>query len=576
MEPVWSLRRYGFAYALVGIVLLALALRLWGVDLRSMSHPEIYAPGIDLVEGISEPPPRHDFFTALYWHYHDEPHPIGWYMAMFGWTEMFGTSLFSLRLPSVLFGAAAIIPIALIGRRLWGPAAGLLAGALLALHGFNLFWNQIARMYSPGLFFGLLSTLLLLCLIENPRPRRGLAVAYVLSVIAGVQCIELFWPLLILQIVWVTIVAPGLNWPGLWQVLRSPFGKDTNVLQVQAVALMLAAPELLHSLYRSRAGAAEDPGAFFFLDFAAFGFLFGRSGNLPPEISIPMIYLFVLASLWIVLAALGLRKQERWVTFPLQDRRLVPFKFGAAVSLACFVLMLWMAAIAHYRNFPLAVVAFLPVVALFVPAMAEAGRTVMRTALPSLDRALSRVPPVPLLLALFSFVAPLLLFAASFKMSVLAPRAFTVFLPYQILLATGGIMWIWRRWPLAGLVPLLAILFAFVSSVPYSWKDRGSPRDYQAIYEAIAPQVRADDLVFLRNRNWEDTPLFYYLKIGKFVVSDWQEALEADPEARVWLITWPEDPVSEIDDERREALAGYNRIFQVRKVQAEAELFVRP
>ena len=72
----------------VGVLLLAVVagaiLRLTGLDHGGMTHPEVYIPGIPLPADISEPPPRLTFLDALRWHFHDEPHPVGYYMAMFG------------------------------------------------------------------------------------------------------------------------------------------------------------------------------------------------------------------------------------------------------------------------------------------------------------------------------------------------------------------------------------------------------------------------------------------------------------------------------------------------------------
>ena len=156
-----------FAIILGAVTLAALALRLWGIDARSISHGEVYVPGIPLIAGISEPPPRHDFYHALLWHFHAEPHPIGWYLSMLGWTDIFGTSPAALRIPSALYGAASVVIVGLIGRRVYTAPVGLLAAGILALHGFHIFWSQTARMYTAGMFWGLLSVWLLLRLSEQ-------------------------------------------------------------------------------------------------------------------------------------------------------------------------------------------------------------------------------------------------------------------------------------------------------------------------------------------------------------------------------------------------------------------------
>ena len=61
----------------LGAVVAALALRLYDLDLRSVSHPEVYVPGIPLPPIHSVPPPRLNWSETLSMHFHDEPHPMG-------------------------------------------------------------------------------------------------------------------------------------------------------------------------------------------------------------------------------------------------------------------------------------------------------------------------------------------------------------------------------------------------------------------------------------------------------------------------------------------------------------------
>lgn len=54
-----------FLIFLVMLTVAALALRYWGIDAHGVTYPEFYVPGIDLIDGISEPPPRHDLAFAF-------------------------------------------------------------------------------------------------------------------------------------------------------------------------------------------------------------------------------------------------------------------------------------------------------------------------------------------------------------------------------------------------------------------------------------------------------------------------------------------------------------------------------
>jgi hypothetical protein len=66
---------------------------------------------------------------------------------------------------------------------------------------------------------------------------------------------------------------------------------------------------------------------------------------------------------------------------------------------------------------------------------------------------------------------------------------------------------------------------------------------------------------------------FLAMLAGIFV-EDWTAALERDPKARVWLVTWPFEEKPVIEGPTRDALAGYERIAHIGKLRAEADLFV--
>jgi hypothetical protein len=138
-----------------------LLLRLDGLGSRSMSHPELFVPGIDLPEDISAPPPLLSLPQAMWWHFHTEVHPQGYYFFMWGWTKLFGTSLSALRLPSVILGTLSLILVFCLASQVFDRWTGLIGMALLAFNGHHLYWSQMARMYSMLCFLGLLSTLLL-------------------------------------------------------------------------------------------------------------------------------------------------------------------------------------------------------------------------------------------------------------------------------------------------------------------------------------------------------------------------------------------------------------------------------
>ena len=82
--------------------------RLYPIPTRSISHPEIYVPNIHMPEGLSEPHERVTLMKVLSGTFTSDTHPPGYYVFMWAWTKIFGTGIWSIRLPSVIFGLGAI------------------------------------------------------------------------------------------------------------------------------------------------------------------------------------------------------------------------------------------------------------------------------------------------------------------------------------------------------------------------------------------------------------------------------------------------------------------------------------
>ncbi|MEU4694633.1 glycosyltransferase family 39 protein [Actinoplanes sp. NPDC023714] len=104
-----------------------------------------------------------------------------YYAFMHVWTELFGISLLSLRLPSVLAMAAAGALVAQIGQELYDRRSGLLAGLIFALVPAVTRYGQEIRVYAAVVAFTLLATWLLLRAVRRPRWTRW--VAYAASVV---------------------------------------------------------------------------------------------------------------------------------------------------------------------------------------------------------------------------------------------------------------------------------------------------------------------------------------------------------------------------------------------------------
>jgi mannosyltransferase len=127
-----------------------------------------------------------------------------YYVLLHEWIELFGQSEFAVRSLSVLFGAATIPVLYLLGRSLFGRTASLAACLVLALSAFFIRYQQEVRGYTVLLFLLTVSTYMLVKALRDssvwPWP------IYVLtSVLAVYTHLFSLWVLLIHFIVLVFV-----------------------------------------------------------------------------------------------------------------------------------------------------------------------------------------------------------------------------------------------------------------------------------------------------------------------------------------------------------------------------------
>jgi len=147
----WAIR-----LALLGITLLALALRLWHLSGQSLGYDEGYSIALARQSlGAIAAQTAADIQPPLY------------YDLLHFWMQLFGSSEAAVRSLSLLFGLLTVPLLYALGRRLFGPATGLLAALLGAISPFWIWYAQEARNYTLVTFLGVLSSYLLL-LISLP------------------------------------------------------------------------------------------------------------------------------------------------------------------------------------------------------------------------------------------------------------------------------------------------------------------------------------------------------------------------------------------------------------------------
>lgn len=543
-------------------VVAGIAVRLHGMSSATMSHEEIYTPGIPLPYEISDPRPRFDLVNTVLSTIHNDSHPPGYYVFMLGWTRIFGSSLFSLRLPSVLCGVGSILLIFWLASEAGLPDAGLFAASIWAISPLAVFMEQFARPYAPLCFLGLLSSLLLVR-TYTARRRRAAMAAYVLVALAGISVSFFFWPILLAQTLFTLLgpaqtpgrLAPQTRWQLFVIVFGSPF-------------IGVAAYQSRRSSYLSARVGSELLS--YFQNLYAWSPYYDSQSPYPAPIWL---------SQSLALAVVGLLGLGVWSLrgsgtlsagdFAGPSKRLM--RVAAAVAVASIGLLV----LAGYKlELPDRRVAYRPmIVSALIPVVTLAIDELVRR-WPTLLKPVS-FPGAPLgprqLIVVLGIVPVALVGLASLAVPLFSPRTTYAFGPYLFLLVCAGIAGISRRW--LWRVPALAIVL-LVGATGLA-HDRPPPGNYAGLVRLAEVEARPDDLWFVWRSYWV-TPLFYHLKAEDHRLvgdNDYERALRERPQARVWLFGLAGAPPP---DEATLALHGYRHVHRIEIAGIYFDLYVPP
>jgi hypothetical protein len=111
-------------------------------------------------------------------------HPAGIQLFLFYWTKLFGKDEYIVKLPFMLMGTACIPLTHAIGKKMFSNSCGFLAATFVASTQYFIWYSQIIRPYSSGLFFSLLHTWFFLKIWENKASK----VDFTVYVFTGLLC----------------------------------------------------------------------------------------------------------------------------------------------------------------------------------------------------------------------------------------------------------------------------------------------------------------------------------------------------------------------------------------------------
>lgn len=168
-------------------------------------------------------------------------HPPLYYLILKYWTQVFGSSEISLRIPSVIFGVATIYIIFLIGKKLYNEKIGIIAAVLLATSGLHVYYSQEARMYS-------LAALLVSALIYSFLQESWILFSIILPLIGMADYVSL----IIIPVIWTFSIIEKKNkdWWKKFSLTHIPF----------LLVFSLWAPTFLKQLRNGLAVSSNAPG----------------------------------------------------------------------------------------------------------------------------------------------------------------------------------------------------------------------------------------------------------------------------------------------------------------------------
>ena len=108
-----------------------------------------------------------------------------YFLILRGWIGLFGAGEFALRSFSLMCGVISVALIITLGTRLFNRAVGLIAGSLLALSAYQVWYSQEAKMYTLITLLALASIYFLRRAVEEGRLRFWIGVVVCTSLAMG-------------------------------------------------------------------------------------------------------------------------------------------------------------------------------------------------------------------------------------------------------------------------------------------------------------------------------------------------------------------------------------------------------
>lgn len=538
-------------YIVLLFVILFFVISLYGVELRGITHVESYIPGLNLPAGISEPPRRIGLLETIQWHWHAEPHPPGYFIFMWFWTKLFGTSLTAIRLPGIISGGISIAMIFILAARVsknkW---AGVIAAGLLAFNGHHLYWSLMARHYEIAMVVGLISTATWLSLISNKRLNFVAELCYIFFVVVGLYIHVLFWVFFLAQIIYTVLMQ------------KQGRGLVSRALYLQVFAIITASPMILHALYIGQDVQSGGIASLsFFQDFLNFGFLFQYDPDVDRDIfpALETVLTLIVVSLLVIYSR---SKEVRLRTY--HDNHPIPSTFLLLVLACGFSLILWALVREAWKSSEIIqYTVAIPIVAFMVYQLL-AKASFLQSCLPL--NVVSRISPM----LFITFITLAIVYLISLKQPVAVSRGLLLVVPPLLISLAGGLFLLIKSRKWVGIMLLVFIFLANLYSIGW-YKDYAIHNDYRGLADQLIEKLQPEDLIFVPRRNWATTPIFYHLPDHHHQLVAMDHGARVKEAHRVWVISLDGWPLPDIE----QSVAELSRVSAIEAHLIKAVLYQR-
>lgn len=214
-----------FQLGLALVTLVAIAVRGWGLASQPLLADDLMS-GISAVSFVE----RGQVGPTM-WH-----HPHLRDLAVYLSTSALGTTKLGLVLPSLVLGVLSVPALALLGRRVAGPAAGIVAAALLSVEALHVGMSReaVQEVYTAG--FGIAATLLVLAFDRTRRPSALLAAGFAFGLGAAAK-----WSV-------VGVAAVAVGWVGWRELRRGGPRREVAARAALVVAALVVLPATVYLL----------------------------------------------------------------------------------------------------------------------------------------------------------------------------------------------------------------------------------------------------------------------------------------------------------------------------------------